>query len=180
MDTAPEVNLEPPFEEISDEDDVRIWQATKPIHLSALLTVDRYQRPAGGQITSIRALDDDPGHAVRRAALRSLERLGGLSPEMLKGVRESSPISRLTPDMLKAFRESSPISRLTPDMLKAFRESSPISRLSPDMLKAFRGFRGVPREVWDALRRVQDQADQGWPAIPKRGPGDGASGRAGR
>jgi hypothetical protein len=60
--------------------------------------------------------------------------------------------------VLKAFRESG-VGRLSPEVLKAFRESG-VGRLSPDVLNALRGFRGVPREVWQARRKVQDHADQ--------------------
>ena len=39
-------------------------ESTTPVHFTALLTVDHYYRPTGGEITSIDALDGDPSFAA--------------------------------------------------------------------------------------------------------------------
>ena len=50
-----------------NSDEVRNWKITKPLRFTALLTLDHSQRPTGGEITSVRALKDDPGFADREA-----------------------------------------------------------------------------------------------------------------
>jgi PIN domain len=42
-------------------------EITKPLRFTALLTVDQYDSPTGGEITSIRALEGDPGFAALAA-----------------------------------------------------------------------------------------------------------------
>jgi hypothetical protein len=158
VDTAPEADLGPAFVEIANEDEVRVWQATKPVRFTALLTVDQYDRPTGGDITSIRAMDDDPGHAARRAALRGLSRLGGLPPEVLRAARESMGF-RLPPETLAALGKWSGFRGLPPETLQAFGKLSRF-RLPPEVFGKWSGLRGLSPEVRKAFWRIEDQGGQ--------------------
>jgi len=42
---------------------VEVAEITTPVRFTALLTVDRYDRPTGGDITSVLVLEDDSGFA---------------------------------------------------------------------------------------------------------------------
>lgn len=81
--SALETDLGADFAEVADDEGARIWEITKPVRFTALLTVDHYERPTGGEITSVRALEDDPGFAL----------WGANGNQMVKVlVKESGPV----------------------------------------------------------------------------------------
>jgi hypothetical protein len=86
------------FRSAEYRDEIRDWEITKPVRFTALLTVDHHERPTGGEITSIRALEDDPGFAAREA--------NGDQVEVLVGGEGSIPIGPiyLTRDYVKQER----------------------------------------------------------------------------
>ena len=57
VNSAQESDLGADFVEVAHHDGVRIWETTKPVRLTALLSVDHYHRPTGVEVTSIRALE---------------------------------------------------------------------------------------------------------------------------
>jgi hypothetical protein len=155
VEAAPDTDLGTEFAEVSEDDDIRVWQTTKPICFKALLTVDQYDRPTGGELTSIRARDDDPGHAAwRRAMHRRIAKAGGLSPETMEAFREMQGF-KFPPETMEAFREMQGF-KFPPETMEAFRKIQGF-KFPPETMEAFRKIQGlsIPTETFEALRRAQ-------------------------
>ena len=84
VNSAQESDLGADFVKVAHHDGVRIWETTKPVRLTALLSVGHNHRPTGGEVTSIRTLENDPGHAAWRARKQA----GAISSPAFKGVME--------------------------------------------------------------------------------------------
>jgi PIN domain len=71
---------------------------SKPLRFSGLITLDRYDRPQGGELTRVTARRDDPGLLVWKQLAKprwptGLER-PVLSPEVLRGFQEWAQVSK--------------------------------------------------------------------------------------
>jgi PIN domain len=62
-----ETDLGANFVKVADSDGARIWQVTKPVRFTALVTLDHDDTLTGGEIISVRALEDDSGFAPWKA-----------------------------------------------------------------------------------------------------------------
>jgi hypothetical protein len=126
--------------EVVDNGELRIAKTTKPLRFTALLTVDQYDRPTGGDLTAVKALDDDPGHAVWQAALR--RRAAGLGvhipPETLAGLTGAAAFTP-PPEVLKQFSSVTPTFTLPAEVFKSFSELQEL-KLPPEVFLALPTF----------------------------------------
>jgi hypothetical protein len=192
VEVHPGTELGVDFIEVADNGELRIAKTTKPLRFTALLTVDQYDRPTGGDLTAVKALDDDPGHAVWKAALRCRaaglgvhippETLAGLAgaaaftppPEVLKQFSSGMAKFTLPPEVLKQFSSGMAKFTLPPEVLKQFSSGMAKFTLPPEVFKSFSELQALklPPEVFRALRTFGANFPE--PGQEQQGPTDSA------
>lgn len=157
---------------LSEGEAGRVYQTVKELRFRALVTVDEFDRPTGGELLTVRAPEDDPGHELWRAedwrrrvrvalppdvqeALRGISNLG-ISEETrnaLKGLG-SLGYSDALRNALKGVGPSDEVQRA----LKGIGPSNDVQRalkgigLSDEVKRALKGIGGVG--YTDALRNA--------------------------
>lgn len=113
--TGPQPDLGEAFTLISDDDERQIYETTKVLSYIALVTVDEFDRPIAGELISVNAPADDPGHKFWEAATRlNFDTLRG-SASLAESFRKLNDVS-LPPETLAAIRKLQNLS-LPPETL---------------------------------------------------------------
>lgn len=178
---GPHADLGEAFVLISDDEGRQIYETTKVVSFTALVTVDEFDRPIAGELISVRAPAEDPGHTFWRTAARvnldpwrgsaalaeSLRNLStvSLSPETLAAIRKLQNPT-LSPETLAAIRKMSTFT-LPPETLAAIRKLQNIT-ITPETLAAIKRMQRLTREAKDA--GTNDVRDD----VPESEPGDDA------
>ena len=118
FEASPSSTLGPDSIAITDDAGIVAVEITKPIRFSALLRVDRYVRPTGGELTTVAAPADDPGHELWRTAITAGARrlAAALYPqEIQESYRRMAEQMRLPAETVEAFRRMADTLRKTGD-----------------------------------------------------------------
>jgi hypothetical protein len=155
---------------------VPIAQDLKPLKFSGFITLDRYDRPIGNELTRITAMDDDPGLS-QWAILDANNPFPwvNLSPDMLKVLSQrpivpSASVSKLlgqqipSASVLKLFGQQVP----SASVLKLFGQQIPsasVSKLLGQQIRSATMSRSeqVPEEPDSESTASNDSEDQGSP-----------------
>ena len=160
----PESSLSPDIVEVLGGSDQRLVQTTKPLEYKALVTVDRFDHPSQGELISVRAPSDDPGHQTwhRAATNHLLQSVGGtrmseikIPPGTAEAIRRMSEI-KIPPGTAEAIRRMSEI-KIPPGTAEAIRRMSEI-KIPPATAEAIRRMSEIkiPPATAEAIRRMSE------------------------
>ncbi len=140
---APGAELGEEFDEAVGPSGERLAQATKVLHFTALVTIDRFDQPSHAELISAKAPADDPGRAAwRRAATSALRQQLGLSPSTLEAIRNMGKFE-LPASTLDAIRNMGKF-ELPPSTLEAIRNMGKFE---------------LPASTLEAIRRMSRWSD---------------------